>query len=88
MDRSEYRPSGGQELKFDNTVFDVSKWREDSLESGKRLEEIAESELQNRNGQDSQRVYDPTANSTLKQILKELKKMNLQLNLITGEEVL
>ena len=44
-------------------------------------------ELQVRNGQDHQRVYDPDANATLKEILAELRSMNRHLEIITELEV-
>ena len=43
-------------------------------------------ELQVRNGQDHTRVYDPTNDMLLVEILNELKKMNQQLQFITDEE--
>ena len=44
-------------------------------------------ELQVRNGQDHQRVYDPDANATLKEILAQLKIMNTHFELITDEAI-
>ena len=43
-------------------------------------------ELQVRNAQDHARVYDPTNDMLLVEILNELKKMNQQLQFITDEE--
>jgi hypothetical protein len=45
-----------------------------------------DSELQERNGQKHQRVYDPTGEELQKQILEQLKEMNFHLRIITGEE--
>jgi len=42
---------------------------------------------QERGGQDHVRVFDPQAYILLTQILDELKKMNLQLQIITEEDV-
>jgi hypothetical protein len=44
-------------------------------------------EIQVRNLQDHQRTYDPDQVYYQKKILEELKKMNIQLSLITGEEL-
>ena len=44
-------------------------------------------ELQARNGQDHQRVYDPMVHSVLIEALEELKKMNRYFSIITGEEL-
>lgn len=46
----------------------------------------SEDELQQKNGQQHQRVYDPDSNRLLGDILEELKKMNFQLSIITSEE--
>ena len=48
---------------------------------------IAKSVLQERNGQENSRVYDPTNESLLIKILKELQKVSTQLSFITGEEL-
>lgn len=57
---------------------------EDSLTSMEAREEAKE---QNRNGQQHQRVYDPTSARLLGEILGELKKMNTQLEFITDEKI-
>ena len=44
-------------------------------------------ELQERNGQEHERVFDPESYILLGEIFQELKKMNLQLQLITDEDV-
>ena len=44
-------------------------------------------ELQVRNGQDHQRVYDPELGDILRKILDELKKTNLHLSILTGDEL-
>jgi hypothetical protein len=44
-------------------------------------------ELQERNAQKHSRTYDPDQVYYQKKILEELKKMNTQLSLITGEEL-
>ena len=41
---------------------------------------------QTRNGQDSQRVYDPTSEELQKQILEQLKEMNFHLRIVTDEK--
>ena len=46
-----------------------------------------EAELQTRNGQEHQRVYDPEANAILKEILAEMRNMNRHLEIITELEV-
>lgn len=46
-----------------------------------------DNELQVRNGQDHQRVYDPLAVNLLTDILTELKKLNTQLSFITDAEL-
>jgi|DEB0MinimDraft_10_1074344.scaffolds.fasta_scaffold08524_2 hypothetical protein len=51
------------------------------LDRGSRVEEV-----QSRNGQDHQRTLDPETHILLTQILKELQKMNQQLEFITDEE--
>ena len=43
-------------------------------------------EIQERNGQKHQRVFDPLAYRLLGQILTELQKMNAHLAIITDEE--
>ena len=45
-----------------------------------------DAEAQTRNGQKHTRVYDPTSEMILVEILNELKKMNQQLQFITDEE--
>jgi hypothetical protein len=45
-------------------------------------------EKQTRNGQDHARVFDPENRKLLVEILNELKKMNIQLSIITEEEEL
>jgi len=50
------------------------------------LRKSAEEEIQSRNGQDHQRSFDPDTNRLLTLILKELQKMNQQLEFITDEE--
>lgn len=47
----------------------------------------ADEELQVRNNQDHQRVFDPENRKLLLEILDELKKMNIQLSLMTEEEL-
>lgn len=47
----------------------------------------APDELQTRNGQEHQRVYDPEANAILKEILAEMRNMNRHLEIITELEV-
>lgn len=42
-------------------------------------------ELQVRNGQDHQRVYDPELLEIQKEILEQIKEANFHLRLITGE---
>ena len=44
-------------------------------------------EVQERNNQDHQRVFDPEVNFVLREILKELKTMNMHLSVITEEEI-
>jgi hypothetical protein len=46
-----------------------------------------ESELQTRNGQEHQRVYDPTNNALLQEILAEMKDLNYTLKLIHNMEI-
>jgi len=41
---------------------------------------------QSRNGQDHQRVYDPTSEELQKQILEQLKEMNFHLRIVTDEK--
>jgi len=48
--------------------------------------EISENQTQDRGGQDYLRTFDPVSYQVLVGILKELKKVNNQMNLITGEE--
>jgi len=43
------------------------------------------SELQERNGQEHQRVFDPSAVDLLQQILSELKQTNFHLQILTEE---
>jgi len=43
-------------------------------------------EVQTRNGQDNQRVYDPTNQRILIKILEQLEKMNEHLAIITEHE--
>lgn len=43
-------------------------------------------EVQNRNGLDHQRVYDPISHKFLSQILTELKRSNTHLSIITEYE--
>lgn len=45
------------------------------------------SEIQEQGGQEYNRVYDPLSAQLLGDILKELKKINMQLTLMTDEEV-
>lgn len=47
---------------------------------------IDPSQVQERNGQDNQRVYDPSANDALQKILLELQGINRKLTYITEEE--
>jgi hypothetical protein len=42
----------------------------------------ASTELQSRNGQDHQRVYDPTNNALFQDVLSELKELNKTLKII------
>lgn len=49
-------------------------------------EAIPESQVQERNQQEHIRVFDPTNNLILREILAELKLMNLHLASITDEE--
>lgn len=51
------------------------------------LRKTDESELQTRNGQDHQRVFAPETTRLLTELLEEIKKMNVQMSLITGEEL-
>lgn len=44
-------------------------------------------EKETRNNQDMARVSDPDSQRILMQILKELQKLNLQLSIITEEEI-
>lgn len=46
-----------------------------------------EDEIQERNGQKHERVFDPESYILLGEILEELRKMNLQLQLITDEDI-
>lgn len=43
-------------------------------------------ELQERNGQDHQRVFDPSAVDLLQQILSEMKDINFHLQILTEEK--
>jgi hypothetical protein len=47
----------------------------------------SDSELQNRNNQDNARVYDPTNNALLQEVLVELKELNRTIKLIYNLEI-
>jgi len=47
----------------------------------------SEDELQTRNGQENQRVYDPTNNLAFQEILAELKKLHNTIKLIHNLEI-
>jgi len=47
----------------------------------------ATDEIQERNGQDHQRVYDPASEKLLVEILEQMKKQTLYLQTIVGEEL-
>ena len=71
-DRQFYEPEGGLALDKDSNLFDVTQWRKDGT--------------QYRNGQEHQRVYDPTSEELQKQILEQLKEMNFHLRIVTDEK--
>ena len=50
------------------------------------LRKTDESEIQARNGQEHQRVYDPEMHKRLGDILEAINTMNRHLEIITGEE--
>ena len=69
-----YQPSAGKELKDDSTVLDVPEWREgQATKLDTQTEKLTQGNIDTRH--------------LLFDILKELKKMNTQLSIITGEEV-
>ena len=44
-------------------------------------------ELQARNGQDHQRVFDPISNTTLCELLEEIKDLNKTIKIINNMEI-
>ena len=71
-DRQFYSPEGGTALDKDNDVFDVTAWRKNGV--------------QERNGHEHQRVFNPKGDELLEAILRQMKEMNFHLQIITGEK--
>ena len=79
-DPRKYKPEPGLEVEQDGTVLDVPKWRREVASRIESLEQV-------RSGQTYQRVYTPESDQLLRDLLTEVKKMNTQLAIITGEEL-
>ena len=71
-ERRHYAPEGGMELREDDSVLDVTKWRED--------------QIQQRNNQAHIRGFDPKVYGLMLSVLKELKGIKEELiNIKEGE---
>lgn len=65
----------------------MSTFRQVEVSSGNITTTTNSDELQVRNAQDHQRIFDPINQKILLEILQELQKMNMHLSMITEEEL-
>jgi len=71
-ERRHYAPEGGMELREDDSVLDVTKWRED--------------QIQQRGGDANVRAYDPKLEGLMNSMLKELRAIKNEIFLMRNGE--